>query len=389
MAAGVWTGCLANTALQWSSNSTKAWNGINCFPMQTRSAFSTLPLSPDSRLDEAFCIYLNRRKFVLKRRSIDNYRFHFRYLIKFFGPEKRLETFHEGSFRDYQQSRSRSEPDHSAAGPSCIYHELNALAQVLELADLWHPIRKYYEPLPLRNWAPPRVLTSEEEERFFRFAGRKPAWKTAYCASQITSNSAISGCELRFLQIKDLILQHQPPVIQVPEAAKNQHRVRRVPLNATALKATMELVQIAATSGATRPEHYLVPFRVKRGKYDPSRPASEYFIRCSFRSIARSCGLPWVTPRTFRHQAITKLLEKGAPGETVRAIAGHVSEKAMRYYSHIRIEAKNEALGRLEEAPRKKSTPPGERRMTVLDNMKTVARRLRIPGSCRGIDSGI
>ena len=52
-------------------------------------------------------------------------------------------------------------------------------------------------------------------------------------------------------------------------------------------------------------------------------------------------------PTTFRHQAITKLLESGAPDETVRAIAGHVSEKALKYYSHIRIAAKKRAVDRL------------------------------------------
>lgn len=345
----------------------------------THSANFTCVLPPRSTLKNATELYLDRRRLVLRRRSMDNYRFHFRCLIKFFGPERQLETFHEGSFREYQEWRSRSEPDRRAAGASCINHELNALAQVLELADLWHPIAKYYEPLPLKDWAPPRVLTSEEEERFFRFASRKPTWKTAYCASQITANSTISGCELRHLRIKDLLLEHQPPIIRVPEEVKNQYRVRAVPLNETALRASMDLLQIAATRGSTRPDHYLIPFRVRKGQYDPTRPASEYFIRCSFRNIARSCGLDWLTPTTFRHQAITKLLESGAPDETVRAIAGQVTEKAMRYYSHIRIEAKNEAVGRLENRPRKKSARSAEHKLSVLDNVKAVARRLRIP----------
>jgi len=347
--------------------------------MENHSTFMTPPVSANCGLAEAFEIYLQRRKLVIKPRSTDNYRFHFRCLIKFFGPEKRLETLHEGSFREYQEWRSKAGPDHGLAGASCINHELNALAQVLDLADLWHPISKYYEPLPLKNWAPPRVLTSEEEERFFRFASRKPTWKTAYCASQITANSTISGCELRHLQLKHLLLQHRPPIIRVPEQVKNQYRVRTIPLNAPALRAVTELVQIASSRGSTKPEHYLIPFRVKKGLYDPNRPASEYFIRSSFRSIARSCGLEWATPTTFRHQAITKLLENGAPDETVRAIAGHVSAKAMSYYSHIRIEAKNEAVGRLENWSRKKSGSPPDRRPSMLNNVKDVARRLRIP----------
>jgi integrase len=85
--------------------------------------------------------------------------------------------------------------------------------------------------------------------------------------------------------------------------------------------------------------------------YVPERPASPYFIRTAFRAIGEACGLRWVTPTTFRHQAITKLLESGAPDETVRAIAGHVLQRAMSYYSHIRVEAKKVALDRLEPPP--------------------------------------
>jgi len=127
------------------------------------------------------------------------------------------------------------------------------------------------------------------------------------------------------------------------------------------------------------PEHYLIPFRVKKGTYDPKRPASPYFIRSSFRRIARLCGLKWVTPTTFRHQAITKLLESGALDETVRAIACQVSEKAMRYNSHIRIEAKTEAVRRLERSARKRPEHQTQGRASILVSVKAAAHRLDIP----------
>lgn len=295
-----------------------------------------------------------------------------------FGPDKRLESFHEGDLREYQRWRSTAGEGRCAAGSSCINHELNALAQVLALADLWHPIDKYYEPLPLENWAPPRVLTPEEEDRFFRVARRKSEWQTAYYCSQITTNSTISGCELRHLKLGQLLLNRRPPMIEVPETVKNRFRVRRVPLNDLAYEAVRQLVKLAARKGSELPQHYLIPFRVKMGVYDPWRPASPYFIRTAFRRIARLCGLEWATPKTFRHQAITKLLESGAPDETVRAIAGQVSEKAMRYYSHIRIEAKEEAVRRLEKHPQRKPVRPSEG-MSMLAVLKGVARRLDVP----------
>ena len=347
--------------------------------MQNEGKASLTPLPTRCSLEQAVATYIDRRKLHLKPRSIENYKTHFRSLVQFFGPGKRLETFHEGDFREYQQWRSVAGPDHQPVGASCINHELNALAQVLELADLWHPISRYYEALRPKTWAPPRVLAPEEEERFFRFAQRKPEWQIAYFASQITANSTVSGCELRHLRLKHLLLDGRPPILHVPELAKNEHRIRRIPLNEAALNAVQCLAKLATNRGSKLPEHHLIPFRIKKGSYDPEKPASSYFIRSSFRSIARSCGLQWLTPTTFRHQAITKLLESGAPDETVRALAGHVSEKAMRYYSHIRIEAKEEAVRRLDKPARPRRVELQDSKFNMLASIKVAARRLQIP----------
>jgi integrase len=298
-------------------------------------------------------------------------------LQNFFDSRKRLYTFHEGDFRQYQKFRTNN-----GAGPSLINHELGALAQVLALSDLWHPVSKYYERLPERNWAPPKVLTAEQEDRFFRVAVRKLEWATAYNSARLTSNSTISGCELRTLRLEHLRLDREPALIQLPDTVKNSHRVRAVPLNKHALAAATALVELAKDRGSEEPRHYLISFRVKTGLYDPSRPASPCFIRSAFRAIAKASGLSWVTPTTFRHQAITKLLESGAPDETVRSIAGHVSEKAMRYYSHIRIEAKKAAVDRLQMAPIPKKKDVSSTKgaaFPLLTKVRGAAQQLGIP----------
>jgi hypothetical protein len=41
---------------------------------------------------------------------------------------------------------------------------------------------------------------------------------------------------------------------------------------------------------------------------------------------------------------ITELAESGAGDETIMAIAGHVDRQMLRHYSHIRMNAKREAL---------------------------------------------
>jgi hypothetical protein len=46
-----------------------------------------------------------------------------------------------------------------------------------------------------------------------------------------------------------------------------------------------------------------------------------------------------------RHHAITKLAESPeASGQTIMAIAGHVSREMLEHYSHIRQQAKRKAV---------------------------------------------
>jgi len=132
------------------------------------------PLSSESTLYRSCEIYLTRRKRHLSPRSLEAYKYHFRTLTSFFDPNRTLSSFHEGDLRDYQRWRSLGDTGHGKAGPSLINHELGALAQILKLAGLWTPIGSYYERLPEKNCAHPKVLTAEEENRFFRFAASKP-----------------------------------------------------------------------------------------------------------------------------------------------------------------------------------------------------------------------
>ncbi len=334
------------------------------------------PLSPEMSLKQACESYLDRRKHKLTPRSYEMYQYHFRSLQRFFAPDQKLDTLHEDHFRNYQKHRLGE-----GVGASVINHELNALSQLLDLAELWHPISRYYERLPERSWRPPKVMTPEEEDRFIRFAGKKATWRTALNVALITANTTLAGCELRMLTLADLKLGQDPPVVLVPEKVKNRNRVRSVPLNAIALTAIKELVSQALERGSYELNHHLIPFRVKKGEFDPNRPASTCFIRAAFRAIGKACGLPRVTPSTFRHQAITRLLESGAPDETVRAIAGHGTEKAMKYYSHIRIGAKKAAVDRLmPPGPHKKSTNVSGHNGTlpVLSAVRATAQRLGI-----------
>jgi len=295
--------------------------------------YRTLPF------EEAAKHWLEIKKLHSKKpRTMEMYEWYIRNLGTMFSGVL-LSQLHIGHFLEYQRQRRVS------AGPSCINHELNTMAQILKMADLWDLIAKHYKPLPLPNWTPPKVLTPEEEERFFRVASSNPDWKVAYWAASLTNNTSAMGIELRYLQLKHIFLDATPPKIHIPDAkVKNEFRARVVPLNAVAEKQMRRIMERARALGAWHPDHYVFPFRIKPGSYDVARAASPYFLRSAFRSMRKKTGLDWLQPRNFRNQIITKLFESGAPDETIMSIAGHQSIKMSRYYSRIRISAKAEAL---------------------------------------------
>ena len=305
-----------------------------------------LALLPFSQAAE---IWLELHRDSIKPRTYNDYRFYIRTLNKAFA-NTLLSAIHIGLIVEYRRERQKT------AGAECINHEITTLRQVMEMAGLWDFIRKHYKPLKVKQGGPPRVLTPEEEEKFFRivaqavWSGAKSEWEAAYLATSVSNNTTAVGCELRFLQLKHVFLDHVPPKIHIPDdKAKNEFRARVIPLNSVALKQVKRLMERAQGLGSAKPDHYLFPFRIKKGEYDANRPASAFFIRSAFRSMKKALGpeFKWLQPRHFRNQCFTKLFEAGVSDETIISIGGHAAIKMSRYYSRIRIHAKAEALEKI------------------------------------------
>jgi hypothetical protein len=289
--------------------------------------------------EEAALNWLEIKKLQQRKpRTIEMYQWYIRNLSRKFAGIL-LSQIQIKHIQEYQQRRKLS------AGPSCVNHEINTLAQILRQADLWRVMEKQYCPLALPDWTPPKVLTAEEEERFFRVAAGNPDWSVAYWAVSLTNNTSAKGTELRLLQIKHLKLEQETPTIHIPDdTVKNEPGARVVPLNDVAEKQIRRILKRAHALGAWSPEHYVFPYRIKKNIYDVTRTASPKFLRTAFRSMRRATGLEWLQPRNFRNQVIARLFEKGTPEETIISIAGPQSIKMSRYYSLIKISAKAEAL---------------------------------------------
>jgi hypothetical protein len=88
------------------------------------------------------------------------------------------------------------------------------------------------------------------------------------------------------------------------------------------------------------PVWYLFPFG-RANHLDPTRPVTT--IKTAWKNAKVRAG---VTGRLHdaRHTITTELAEHGAGDQTIMDIAGHVSPRMLRHYSHIRMQAKRHAL---------------------------------------------
>lgn len=300
-----------------------------------------MQVSPTMPFLEAANCWLTRHRQSIKLRTIQGYTYYIGTLNKTFGP-KLLSQITALDVLEYQQQRRI---DVSAG---LVNHELNTLKQIMDAADLWGGIEKQYTQLKPPQWTPPKVLTQEDEDRFFKVAASKPRWELVLWVCTVANNTSAIGQEISCLQLKHIFLDHQPPKIHINDTkVKNEFRARVIPLNSPALEAMTKLVERAKRLGAYGPNHYVIPFGLARGQYDVQRPASRTFMRNKFLQVREAAGLPWLQARNFRNQLITRLFESGAPDETIMSIAGHSSIRMSRFYSRIRIEAKSEALNAL------------------------------------------
>ena len=70
--------------------------------------------------------------------------------------------------------------------------------------------------------------------------------------------------------------------------------------------------------------------------------------RTAWRHLTTKAGLKGLRFHDLRHQAITELCEAGLSDMTIMGIAGHVSKEMLAHYSHIRLQAKRQAVEALE-----------------------------------------
>ena len=248
-----------------------------------------------------------------------------------------------------------------------INRELDIIRGVLKRAKRWHHFSEEIHPLPVRQNIG-RALTYEEKVKLLHRAGTRPEWQTVACAARLALNTTMRGCEIKEMRWRDVDMIGRSLVVR---KSKTEAGERVIPLNADAWAVILELYRRSQALGATEPSHFLFP-ACETAHFDPMRNIKSW--RTAWRRLTRAvqcagCGVlqnpgetcfgcgasiaklksPFAGFRfhDLRHQAITELAESKASDQTIMSIAGHVSKKMLQHYSHVRLEAKRDALDAL------------------------------------------
>jgi integrase len=244
-------------------------------------------------------------------------------------------------------------------GPATLNAELGILRRILKRAKLWarvaDDIRPLKEPTTIG-----RALTEEDKQRLLKAAVMRPEWETAYLAAILCLNTTARGCELKALQWSDVDLFARTLTIRTSKTAAGE---RVVPLTDVAVSALAKLRRRAESFGPAEPSHYIfaafVPKFTFSGKkvidynitaFDPTTHVKSW--RSAWRTLTKKAGLPGFRFHDLRHCAITQLAEGGTSDSTIMAIAGHVSRRMLERYSHVRMEAKRNAMETLAASTR-------------------------------------
>ena len=242
----------------------------------------------------------------------------------------------------------------ATVSPRTVNLETKVLRMILRSAKSWSHLADDYKALREDKRGPGRALSPEEESRLFEVASRNPNWSVAYYAALLAANTTARGCEIKGLRLGDVELEARTMTIRRSNT-KTDAGCRIVPLNSAATWALARVLERAAFLGSAEPEHYVFPafiFRpTKEGRnagagYDPAKPMKSW--RSAWRKLTRKAALGGLRFHDLRHHCITRLAEAGVPEQTLMSIAGHVSREMLEHYSHIRMQAKREAVSMLE-----------------------------------------
>ena len=122
------------------------------------------------------------------------------------------------------------------------------------------------------------------------------------------------GVELRNLRLQDINLETKKIAIS---RSKLSTSTRTVVMTNDAYKAVLRLVDRAAKLNATKPKHFLFPYKIRKGiGYDPSKPVKGW--RTAWRKLTKDAGLPGFRFMTSDTPSLRPMLNLAHPSRSFR-----------------------------------------------------------------------
>jgi integrase len=341
--------------------------------------------------------YLTLRQPRLARKTILTERERSKPLVAYFA-SRTVQSIGTDDVLDYIAERNRA-----GVSNATINRERDLLRGVLVKAQRWHLLETdELRPLKVEGHIG-RALSFAEKVQLLKTADSKPEWQIARLAATLALNTTMRAGEIRNVRWRDVDVINKVLTVR---RSKTEAGKRVIPLNTDAWAAVLELRFRSKLlfECEPEPEWYVLPHAEGLRDPDPTTPMSGW--RTAWRNLTRAIQCPAcgrlqkpsktcsdkkckadigkvVSPTAglrfhdLRHHAITELAEGQASEQTIRSIAGHVSQKMLDHYSHIRLDAKREALNALSQKDRRHPMTQTTSQMGVKHRKQT--RNFRTP----------
>jgi len=232
--------------------------------------------------------------------------------------------------------------DRKAEGASnrTINMELAVLSRAVgsKFQILWPKLKRLEE-----NHDVGRALEPDEERAILEMAAKNRS-RLIYPFLYTLAWTGMRSDEARTLRWSQVNFEGGEVVVgkSKTEAGKG----RRIPMSAN-LKAvlTTHASMCAAKLGELRPEWFAFPLSNRLAFKDPTKPVTT--MKTAWESVREAAKVD-CRLHDLRHSFCTKLAEAGVPESTMLDMMGHVSMAMLRRYSHIRAQARREAIDALE-----------------------------------------
>lgn len=313
-------------------------------------------LSRSMPFNEAAPLWLEDHASYIRPGTLRVYRQYVKSLSEFFQAIP-LEKLQISNVRAYQRWRSEH------ACPTRVNAEIqSALKPILKEVQLWRNIFEVYKPLPVHHKRVRQNMSEEEERRLLTVAldaGHPRRMVAGHCMVTMM-NTGMGFGELRHLRREDVVLNEDKPFVTVnPEAAKNEFRIRTIPLNWLALRSMRWIVRRWEDLGGTEPTEFILPHHATRtaaekaGKGHKRTSPPDFtkpmgHIYKAARGILAEAGLDHLDPYDLRSHFGTKLLsDPNVSDQLFQELFGHSNTRTRDRYSKQRMEKKSVAVEKL------------------------------------------